>query len=83
MQREDGKIHYNYSNSDYNKELWGHTLMKIEEVDEVNPKKILNRAWFALFILAFIYVVSQTFISVLIDRFWPQLAQMDWQPQAY
>jgi CAAX amino terminal protease family. len=47
-------------------------------MDEENPKKILSKAWFGLFLLAAIFIASQAGISVLVDRFYPKLAKTDW-----
>lgn len=52
--------------------------MKYREMDEVNPKKLLSNAWFALFVLAIIYIASQNIINALVGRFYPRLADTDW-----
>jgi len=56
--------------------------MDINGVDQINPKKILSNAWFALFLLALIFVGSQMGIGVLVHWFYPELAKTDWYPWA-
>jgi membrane protease YdiL (CAAX protease family) len=46
--------------------------------DGMNPKKIVSRAGFALFVLAIVVLGVQTLIEILVSTFKPELADTDW-----
>ncbi len=52
--------------------------MKKRNWEEESPKKILSGAGFALFVLALIFILSQGAISLLVDRYAPELSHTDW-----